>query len=209
MGFRCRSDVKVKVLLLCGAFLIATSGNAAAKVATYRLTVDGPGMASTGVIGEGRLLDRVARVLLFTSSEARTSRPETAGAPYVLTYRLGVSDEDGNRNEIINQALYPFASGGPVVFTAKRQEIDTTYGRVRFVHGWFIVPSRTLRTLERAGLPAMAPEPEAVSQLATERLRSSQLESIPWAWPWVLGMGALATAAGAFLQGRRRSPRSV
>jgi hypothetical protein len=158
--------------------------------------------ASSGAAGDSRVW-RVA--------DRPGGRPGGAGDRVRALGRDGVAG--GNRPNATRQparnpftSLYPFASGGPVVFTARRQEIVMTYGRVRFVHGWFIVPSRTLRTLERAGLPAMAPEPEAVSQLATERLRSSQLESIPWAWPWVLGMGALATAAGAFLQGRRRSP---
>jgi hypothetical protein len=135
MSYGCRASVKVKVLLFCGAFLVAASGNAAAKVATERLTVDGPGMTSTGVIGEGRLLDQASSSLLFRSERARTAPPRTPGPAYVIVYSFGVHDEDGSRTDTIQMTLYPFAPSGPVVFTATRQGIDTTYGRVRFVHG--------------------------------------------------------------------------
>ena len=102
------------LLLLSGAFFAAASGAAMAKVAAYRLSVEGPGMESPAVIGEGRLLDRASSVLLFRGGRARTSRPATPGPAYLLTYGFRVYDEDGNRMAAIRQTLYPFASGGPI-----------------------------------------------------------------------------------------------
>jgi hypothetical protein len=197
--------MKFKVLLFCGVFLVVASGTAAAKVAAHRLIVDGPGMRSTAAIHDGRLLDRTASVLLFRTRRARTTRPESAGAAYVLTYRFGVGDENGTRSATIHQALYPFASGGPVVFTAMRQGIDTTYGPVRFVHGWFRVPSGTLRTLQRAGLPTTEPEP--ATELETDRPPLTRLDGTSSRSPWLLGLGALAATATAGWQLRRHRSR--
>ena len=207
MRRRCRTRVKVKLLLFCGALLVATTSDAAGKVVTPRLTVEGPAMKSPSIIVERHPLYRVASVLLFTGEEDRAGRPESLGARYMLTYRFGVSDGDGSRTTSITQALYPFASGGPVVFTAGRQGIDTTYGRVRFVHGWFSVTSGALRMLQRAGLPARSPELSATDELATERLPSSRSDGTPLAWTWVLGVGALVAAVTA-LQRRNRLRRA-
>jgi hypothetical protein len=193
--------MRLMVLLFLGAFVIGASGSAEAKVAAYRLTLDGPGMESFGVIREGRLLDRASSLLLFRGKRARAAPPQTPGPAYVLAYRFGVHDEDGSRTETIHQTLYPFASGGPVVFTARRQRVDMTYGPVRFVSGWFRVPGGVLRKLQQAGLPAVAPEPE----LDMSQPTSGRIDATRSGWLWLFGVGALVTVAGTAFQRRRRS----
>ena len=194
--------MKLKTLLFVGAFVLATSGSASAKVAAVGLTVDGPGMLSAGVVREGRLLYRVSSVLLFNGNRSRTQPPLTPGPAYVLAYDFGLHDEDGSRTETVHQTLYPFASGGPVVFTEKRQRIEMTYGPVRFASGWFKVPPLILRRLQHAGLPTTPPGPEIV---ANERTAAPP-DARP-GWPWLLGVGALATAAGTACSLPARSGR--
>lgn len=197
--------MKLKLLVFVGVLLLAATGTAAAKVAALSLTVDGPGMSATGVVSESRLLYRASSVLLLNGNRARTQPPVNPGPAYVLAYIFAVDDDDGSRTDTAHQTLYPFASGGPVVFTERRQKVDMTYGPVRFPSGWFKVPPLILRGLQQAGLPTMAPGPETVTSERTAA-RSEETRS---GWLWLAGAGALVAGAGSSLQLLRRRSRRI
>lgn len=199
---RCSNIVKLMLLVLVGALVLAASGTAVAKVAAFRLTVDGPGMRSTGVVRESRLLARAWSVLLYGNDRARTQPPSAPGSAYVLAYAFQVHDEGGSRTETVHQTLYPFASGEPVVFNARGQKIDSTYGAVRFASGWFKVPPWFLRRLQQAGLPTVAQGPELATNKSTAARPDARSQ-----WPWLLGVGALVTAAATALQRRKQQSR--
>lgn len=106
--------MRLRILLAAGAFLVAATGTAAAKFASYSLTIDGPGMPSPGAVHARRVIDRVSIATLVGTNRLRTERPRPTGPAYVLEYGFGVSDENGSRTETIRQRLHPFAIGGPL-----------------------------------------------------------------------------------------------
>jgi hypothetical protein len=189
--------MKLKVLIAIGAFLVAASGTAAAKFASSSLTIDGPGMASPGTVHARRFIDRVSIATLDGTDRLRAERPLSTGPAYVLEYGFGVGDEYGSRTETIRQVLYPFAAGGPVVFTPRRQRIDLSYGPVRFAPGWFEVPRWVLPKLERAGLPHKRPEPEP------DPAAPASLDPPASGWPGLVGLAALTLGAAAVARRRR------
>jgi hypothetical protein len=191
-----QGSMRLKIVIALGALLVAASGTAAAKFASYNLTIDGPGMASPAPIHQRRAIGRVSIAMLIGTNRTRIERPRSRGPAYLLEYSFGVGDANGSRTETIRQTLYPFATGGPVVFTPRRQKIDMSYGPVRFAAGWFEVPQWVMQTLEGAGLPQTPPEPDAAP--ARARLDSPNSE-----WGWLTGLGLL-TAGGGIVAARRR-----
>jgi hypothetical protein len=191
-----QESMRLKIVIALGAFLVAASGTAAAKFASYSLTIDGPGMDSPGAIHQRRAIGRVSVATLIGTNRTRIERPRSRGPAYRLEYSFGVSDANGSRTETIRQTLYPFATGGPVVFTPRRQRIEMSYGPVRFAAGWFEVPRWVIRTLEGEGLPQTPPEPDAASARA-------RLDPPNSGWGWLTGLGLL-TAGGGMVAARRR-----
>jgi hypothetical protein len=191
--------VKLKILLVFGAFVVALSGTAAAKFASHRLTIDGPGMTSPTTINQRRVIDRVSIATLLGTRRSRTARPASTGPSYLLEYDFGVSDEKGSRIETIRQTFYPFAEDGPMVFTPRHQKIDMSYGPVHFVSGWFEVRGRVMQKLRAMGLPDSPPKdgPAAVA--------APRLDPPTSRWPWFVGFAALTAGAGAVAGARRRT----
>jgi hypothetical protein len=188
--------MRLKIVIAIGALLVADSGTAAAKFASYSLTIDGPGMTSPAAIHQRRAIGRVSIATLVGTNRTRIERPRSRGPAYLLEYSFGVSDANGARTETIRQTLYPFAPGRPVVFTPRRQKIDMSYGPVRFEAGWFEVPQWVIRMLEDEGLPQTPPEPDAASARA-------RLDPPNSGWGWLTGLGLL-TAGGGIVAARRR-----
>jgi hypothetical protein len=190
--------MKLKILLALGAFLVAASGTAEAKFTSYRLTIDGPGMGSPGTIHERRSIDRVSMATLVGTHRTRTERPQSPGPAYLLEFGFGVSDENGSRSVTIRQTLYPFAAGGPVVLTPRRQKIDMSYGSAHFAPGSFQVLSWVLHRLERVGLPHTPPEPDP------DPTTPARLDPPSVGLRGVLGLAVLAVGAGAVAARRRQ-----
>jgi hypothetical protein len=191
--------MKLRIVLVLAAFLLAGSGPAAAKFISHSLTIDGPGMASPATIREQRSINRMYSAILVGPQRIRADRPQSRGPAYQLEYGFVVSDANGGRVETVRQTLYPFAAGGPVVFTPRRQRIDMSYGPVRFAHGWFEVPGRILHKLEQAGLPDTPPQPDPAPAAP------ARLNPAPSGWWWMLALAALAMGAGAVKVRRRRA----
>jgi hypothetical protein len=131
---------------------------------------------------------------------AVADRPPRIDRPaYLLEYDFGVSDGKGSRTETIRQTFYPFAEGGPVVFTPRHQKIDMSYGPVHFFSGWFEVPGRVVQKLHAMGLPDGPPEADSPTAAAP------RLDPPSSRWPWFVGLAALTTGAGAVAGARRRT----
>jgi hypothetical protein len=198
--------MRYKILggLICA--VLAVPGTAAAKYVAVDLALSGPGTGGPQVTESRRLIDRVSTTLLIdrvsvpllTDTRARAGRPESTGPAYLLAYTFGVGDAHGSHTETIRQLLYPFAAGGPVVFTPRRQKIAMSFGPVRFAPGWVEVPPSIVHKLERVGLPD---EPPAGAPVA---LASPQLESSGSSMPWLWGLTAGLSLVGA-LAWRRSS----
>jgi hypothetical protein len=98
------------------------------------------------------------------------------------------------------QHLYPFAEGGPVLYTPPGQEfVMSVTGEAP--GGWYDAPGRLIRELHRRGLPSTSP---AVTGPAggTAAARSSGPGPSPVVWGFVLLAGLLVAGAVA---GRRRA----
>jgi hypothetical protein len=159
---------------LVGALVLAATAQAKGPSAA---TIDGPGTGggiSFGGDGEpgsgaplGNLSDQSG---LFPAAFAQTPDPMLAERPkgdlgprYTITYRL--PGPNGGESTI-RQDLYPYASNGPVTYTAPDQRF---FGTERTHGGWFQASPALKDTLVKAGLPAQpggqpaaAPGPSSV-----------------------------------------------
>ena len=191
--------MKLKILFVLGAFVVAVSGTAAAKYVSTKLTIDGPGMPSPVTIRNRGVIDRMSTETLDGALRARVAPPRSTGPAYMLEYHFGVGDKNGSRTEVIRQAYYPFAEGGLVAFTPRHQRIDMSFGPVRFAPRWVEVGDWAVQKLRAMGLPNSPPEdgPDAVAP--------PRLDPPPSRWPWFAGLAALTAGAGAVAGARRRT----
>jgi hypothetical protein len=142
-----------------GALVLAASAQAKGPVAA---TIEGPGagggisLGGNGEPGSGAPLGNLSdQAGLFAAAFGQTPSPMLVARPkgdlgprYTITYRLpGPNGEDSK----IRQDLYPYATGGPVTYTAPGQRFFETE---RTVGGWFRASSALTTTLVKAGLPA-------------------------------------------------------
>ena len=186
------------VLALVACLLVLAPNLAGAKYVSESLTIDGPGMDSAGVIESRSSIDRVYAATLVGGQRRKTGRPTEPGPAFLLHFTFGVGDEEGARTETVDQILYPFARGGPVVRTQPAQGFAMSYGPVRFRPGWFTVPPKALRILEGGGLPHALPR----SQPA-RNARSPADRPAPWL-PW-FGIALVIAGALGLIVGRRRA----
>jgi hypothetical protein len=189
--------MKLRFLLALGVFIVAASGTAAGKAAVHKVTINGPGMSAPGSV-EDRVVNRLTLATLDGVDRARTDRPRSTGTAYELAFHFAVADANGSRTEIIRQIFYPFAAGGPVVFTPRHTRIDWSFRPLRFDPGWFEVPGWVVRELLDVGMPDASRQPNPKAAAAP------QLDPPSSKWPWFVGLAAL-TAAGAVAGARRRA----
>jgi hypothetical protein len=146
---------------LVGALVLAASAQAKGPIAG---TIDGPGtgggisIGGSGEPGSGGPLGNLAdQAGLFPAAFGQTPDPMLANSPsanlgprYTITYRLpGAHGESA-----IRQDLYPYATGGPVTYTAPGQPF---FGTERTRGGWFRAGPALTDTLVEIGLPAQKP----------------------------------------------------
>ena len=156
---RCLRSMQRKLLVLLAAVAatFVASAPAFAKGPSEG-TIEGTGLAGPIAIewGEGtpggdRLIDDVG---FFPSVFQTTPDPMLDGAPtsdvgpeFTLRWVIpGPGDEAG---EIV-QLLYPYADGGPLVYTEPGQPVFPS-GHTR--GGWFRSPDRLVTTLQDLGVP--------------------------------------------------------
>jgi hypothetical protein len=190
---------RVSVALLAGAAIVAGALPAQAKVAGAA-NISGPGIGGGGISMRG---DDGAGYPpmsgLLAGSDGMDQAPTKAlGARYVSRY---ITSEPASQPPVV-QYLYPYAEGGPVVYTPPGQEwmagADGTAPT-----GWFRMSQGLLDALIDRGLPQQAPQPaEAPADV------QGQPQSAPAAWPAGV-VGAMVLLAGLLvagaLVGRRRA----
>jgi hypothetical protein len=215
--------MKLGVLLvaLLAVFLMAAATALAKGPTAARIT--GPGLSSPLLLnGIGESGDGSPMAVLtmeggfFPATFGESPDPMLPGRPkaelgprYQVIYTVpGPTD-----NAYIHQSLFPYAAGGPILYTAPNQSFfdsERTHG------GWFRATARLKAALVRAGLPNTAP---AKGSAAKESASSPQLAgaspssgggglSIPQ-----IGIAALAAAFATALGGtvlvRRRRSRAL
>jgi hypothetical protein len=125
----------------------------------------------------------------------RTQRPQGELGP---RYEARLVIETPNRQPDVVQHLYPFAEGGPVLYTAPGQDfIMAPAGEAPA--GWYRMPSELLRELRDRGLPKISPVGPADGTAAA---RPPTLGPAPLAWGLALILGLLVAGA---LAGHRRA----
>jgi hypothetical protein len=148
------------------ALLCAATAQAKGPIAG---SIDGPGtgggisLGGNGEPGSGAPLGMFAQQAGFfpalftqTPDPMLDNRPSgDLGPRYTVTYQL--PGPNGSKDEI-KQDLYPYAKGGPVLYTAPGQhffETQTTRG------GWYQASPSLKDALVKAGLPQTAPNTSA------------------------------------------------
>jgi uncharacterized protein (TIGR03382 family) len=180
-----------------GVLTVAVTAQAKGPIAG---TIDGPGTGDGISLGSAVDLGRFAQEAGFFPALFRPTpdpmldhRPKgDLGLRYTVTYRL--PGPNGKQDEI-RQDLYPYATDGPVLYTAPGQrffETRTTRG------GWYQASPTLKDRLVAVGLPATAPSDSA----------SGDETSIGDFWLPATVAFALALAGLAALLARRR-PRNA
>jgi hypothetical protein len=189
-----RSQKSEEVRMRKGALPFATAGllvamalPAQAKVAGEAY-ISGPGLPGGGISVDGSDGGGwpVESGLLNGELVEETAPPGELGPRYRVTYVIA---EPPGQPDVI-QHLYPYADGGPVVYTPGGQQwLGATAGDAPA--GWFAADQGLTDLLTEAGLPSTAP---AVERAPAPRTEPSA--ALPWA---IAGLAALllaGTAAG-------------
>jgi hypothetical protein len=104
----------------------------------------------------------------------------------------------------IIQHLYPYAKGGPVLYTPPGQEwIGSATGQAP--DGWFAAGPKLIAELQKRGLPERSPVP--VGEAADQPVPTPAAGPSPVLW--ILGIAAALLAAAAAAGRRRAAARSV
>jgi hypothetical protein len=190
---------RISFVALGVASMVAMATPAGAKVAGSA-TISGPGIGGGGSItmggtGGGRFPMMTG---LFDPGLVSGERPPGALGPrYVSTY---VIEEPAGQPAIV-QHLYPFADGGPLVYTPRDQEWlgGGADGTAR--SGWFRAPPELVEELRARGLPAEAPSSGAASSTARSPGGNGSV-------PWTIGVFAAMLLVAAVAARRRDGTRA-
>ncbi len=132
---------------------------------------------------------------IFTASPnpTRSDRPAgNLGPKYTITYRMPAPDGGNDR---IRQRVYPYAKGGPVLYTKPGQrffETERTHG------GWYVAHPDLKTMLVKAGLPPAAPAARSAETTTVSREMTALVA--------VLACVLLLAAGLAFAARRRVEP---
>lgn len=181
-----------RIVVLVASSVLALALPAQAKMEATAF-IEGPGLPGASGSGPGSL--RVGMSVrggypllsgMFFPARYATDRPAGALGPR-YEVRVGITVPDQAPDLV--QQLYPYAKGGPVIFTPPGQRF-----LVPRSGGWYRAPDRLIRQLEALGLPETSPiaAPRAVA-IATNEANGPP----PIAWAVALLAGLLVAAAVA------------
>jgi hypothetical protein len=174
----------------CRAALVVLSGTAvlgflsppaeAKALSIVSATIRGPG--GPVLLGaralyrphEGNLVD-----ILFSGSP-RSAKPKRLGPSYPVRYRLSLHLFEPSRSAVVKQRLYPYAEGGPVVFTPEGQRFRVSRSiSAHASSGWYQVPPSVLRHLEDRGLSLRVAAASAETEVGLEAMGALWSLAIP------------------------------
>lgn len=186
-------------MVTVAGFALLAASPAQAKVAGSA-TISGPGIGGGdgGEITMGGTDGGGFPMLigLFDQSSVSSVRPDgRLGPAYQSRYVISQPPDQPR----IEQVLYPFAEGGPVVYTPPGQEwFGGLDGTARA--GWFRAPAELLDELQARGLPSSAAAATAAAAGGTVAASSPQPAS---PIPWALGVLAGVLIASAIVARQR------
>jgi hypothetical protein len=212
---------------LSAVAVIALAAPALAKGPT-QVRITGPGLARPIVVsggGEPGQLDRLAVLATQTSlytamfgsggsvpAPVRLPAPPSGaalGLRYTIVYTVpGVTPQPGQEFGRIQENLYPYAAGGPVIYIPPGQH---GFGQPLLVTGWLRGSPRLVRTLARLGVPA-----RPATRAAHLPAPAHQPALAVTAWLIILAVAvaavavaAVAVAGIALLRRRRPGPAAA
>jgi hypothetical protein len=206
---RVRSGVMGAIV---AALLVLPSAAATAKGGPElrRAEISGPRLDRPLVL-RGPRWERDGALLLSQTGllEGRSHAPgppdaDALGPRYRITYFFHVygplpqSDYWGTMRAVVRQRLYPYALGGPWIFTPEGQRLPRTPGhRTSLAVGWRRGSDALDNLLRAWGMP---PEPPGAARTTPARTRSTRAT-------WVLEAGIGGGAAACLLLARRARRR--
>jgi hypothetical protein len=109
----------------------------------------------------------------------------------------------------LRMVLYPYAEGGPVIFTAPRQKLGPEFEVPTLESGWTSTDTTFLDTLVSLGFPETAPA-AVVSAPRAQAVAQPAPENGRWRMPVTVGAALAALLAGTLLllRSRRREQRA-
>jgi hypothetical protein len=182
------------------AGLLAITPRAQAKF-NIRLVVDGPGLADpielfNPSIDIGCVFSRPCQLKV-------DSPVPPVGARYEVVEWLEGHHARGRMSDRIVHDLYPYAPGGPRVFTPPGQTwVD--WNRSQQVRGgWTRAPDELIDALKSAGLPE-EPAQDAAARTVSRKRRTPAAAELNTAWAWMLPVSLALLIAGGVLFPRPR-----
>lgn len=143
------------------------------------------------------------------SASLRTPPPKASLGPrYTVIYTVpGVDPQPGEQFGRVRQVLYPYAAGGPVIYTPPGQR---GFGQALQAAGWLRGSAQLTHTLTQLGVPPRTgaqPAQQTHRPPATHAAAAQQPASRTSGWP-AASAAAIAAAAltGAALWLRHRKP---
>lgn len=179
--------------------LLIAAPQAQAKIAGTA-SISGPGIVGGSGTGDDRTIRMdgaeypfLAR--LYEGIDGSKQPPSEALGPR-FTARFVISGRSFRDIPAVVQHLYPYAEGGPLIYTPPGQEsIGSRNGTAP--SGWFPMRRKLLNELEARGLPETAPSPQ---QAPAGPARTAHSGPSPAVWTALLLAGLLVVGAAA---GRR------
>lgn len=194
-----RRPLVVTAAILVGFMTITTQAQAKFNI---RLVVNGPGLA-----GPIELFNAGMDIgCVFSRPCSLTSRAPARplGPRYEVIESLEGHHARGRMMDRIVHDLYPYASGGPYVFTAPGQIWHDWNRKRRIPGGWTRAGHDLMDALRAAGLPQEPPQPP-VRPAANHGSRPKAANADDGTvWTWVVPVALATLLAGGLLLPRPR-----
>ena len=205
--------MRARILLVLTCMMlgvVALLGGTAHAKGPSDAEITGPGIATPIAVGADFLhANLIEETGLYAAAFGQEPNPMLATAPrgelgprFTIAWSLPWSDGGPTTVEQIDQDVYPYAAGGPVLYTAPGQ---TFYGSERTRGGWFRAPATLVARLQTLGVPELAaitpPAPRAPEAPRAEATANAGLPLLPIGAS--LGLVFVATALILILRRRR------
>lgn len=202
---------RILVVLTCMTLgVVALFGGTAHAKGPSDAEITGPGITTPIAVApdffHANLIEETG---FFAAAFGQEPNPMLATAPrgelgprFTIAWSLPWSDGGPTRVDQLEQDLYPYADGGPVVYTAPGQ---TFYMSEHTRGGWFRAPATLAARLQLLGVPEL----EAITPPAPRATVAPPAEETARAGPPLLPIGAslglvfVATALILILRRRR------